>query len=373
MYSDYLAWLITQPVNEARGCIYFVGDTNQLKPVQGGDFLPELIAASREVAEAQREMITDPELLAKKVYEEIPVTTLTTIFRQESPGGEVSQLIDVCYGALYGYDPREDHLEYVNGASHRVRGKPLDDNVIFIDTSDIEAIRVKVAEIVRAYGASEVPLPVRKGIIESIPPILNYKYGDGCKFDPVTGIEIGDACIVDLNTVVQREVNPPHRDLEELKLAHTLYRVGDRLNWTKNLYNLELYQDAELMNGQEVYLRGINDDDPEIGRVYEVQDGAGENSALLRIKPDEFAAALGYSISAHKFQGSESDWGIVIAHPSGYISRAWWYTALTRFKKGVIVIGDTKKIFRGHTKDQNRRTKLKEFIVEKLRRPQEVL
>lgn len=55
---------------------------------------------------------------------------------------------------------------------------------------------------------------------------------------------------------------------------------------------------------------------------------------------------LAYALTVHKYQGSEVPWAIVVCHSvhSYMLSRQLLYTALTRAKAGVILVGDRKGI-----------------------------
>jgi ATP-dependent exoDNAse (exonuclease V) alpha subunit len=210
--------------------------------------------------------------------------------------------------------------------------------------------------------------------VMALPPILAATYGDGVSTRTVMdemGNEVkvveGDAKIHDLNLVAQAAINPPHRWLKERKIGKTVYRECDRLMWLRNM-ELTLTME-ELVNGQECYILEI-DDDPDLGVIIVLHCPQPDGGFTQpRIKLDEFEATLGYSASCNKSQGSEWPWGIVIAHPGVNSARSWWYTSTTRFKEGIVIIGQTAKTFSGHTRDQNRRTQLREFIAAALRRP----
>ena len=75
-----------------------------------------------------------------------------------------------------------------------------------------------------------------------------------------------------------------------------------------------------------------------------------------------------YVITGHKSQGSEYP-VVIIPIPQVFtqvIDRSWIYTAITRGKSLVIVVGSKSVLSRGikSTKSRNRKTYLKERIIE---------
>lgn len=73
----------------------------------------------------------------------------------------------------------------------------------------------------------------------------------------------------------------------------------------------------------------------------------------------DFASSLrlAYALTVHKAQGSQHDWVVVVCHSahSHMWSRQLLYTAITRAKKGVILVGDNKGLYDALSNDKPRR------------------
>jgi len=139
------------------------------------------------------------------------------------------------------------------------------------------------------------------------------------------------------NVQLQAALNPPpptaagHRDPTPGDL-----RAGDRVIQTKNNYDLGVY------NG-------------EVGRVLSVDAATGaavveypDHGALAYTGAQAAALQLAYALTVHKTQGSEYPWTIVVCHSTHtyMLSRQLLYTAITRAKAGVVLVGDRKGIDR---------------------------
>jgi exodeoxyribonuclease V alpha subunit len=110
--------------------------------------------------------------------------------------------------------------------------------------------------------------------------------------------------------------------------------LGDRVLQTRNDYELEI------MNGElgEVIHADAKDD----SLVVEFEDGkCKEIGASAR-----FGLRLGNALTIHKSQGSEWDEVVVVVHSthSKMLTRQLLYTAVTRAKKKVVIVGDEKGI-----------------------------
>jgi exodeoxyribonuclease V alpha subunit len=77
--------------------------------------------------------------------------------------------------------------------------------------------------------------------------------------------------------------------------------------------------------------------------------------------------ALAYALTIHKSQGSEWPWVVVLVHSTHtrMLTRQLLYTAITRARTGVVIVGDAKGLERAvaETRDARRNTAL----VERLR------
>ncbi len=110
-------------------------------------------------------------------------------------------------------------------------------------------------------------------------------------------------------------------------------RAGDRVIATSNDYELMVF------NGEAGVIQQISDRNKTMlvdfdGRVVEMTK---EQARGLR---------LAYALTIHKSQGSEWDWVVVVCHSQHdrMWSRQLLYTAVTRAKKGVMLVGDNAGI-----------------------------
>jgi len=129
-----------------------------------------------------------------------------------------------------------------------------------------------------------------------------------------------------LNEVLQAHLNPGARGAQG-------FRPGDKIMQLRNDYEREVF------NGDLGEVRRID-----AGVLF--VDMGGKQVAYERDAQD--ALTLAYASTIHKVQGSEFPAVFVIVHSSHHIllTRALLYTAITRAKKLVVVIGDDRAIAR---------------------------
>jgi len=179
-------------------------------------------------------------------------------------------------------------------------------------------------------------------------------------FNPMEEIQIltpmqkGELGARNLNQVFQQLLNP-HGD--EVERFGCVYRTGDKVMQTENDYDKEVY------NG-------------DMGRIVKIDSEASEltidfdgRTVLYDFRElDELV--LSYAITIHKSQGSEYPCVIIPMHTQHYVllQRSLIYTALTRARKLVIVLG-TKKALQlavSRAESRQRTTTLSERIKEYL-------
>ena len=124
-------------------------------------------------------------------------------------------------------------------------------------------------------------------------------------------------------------------------------RPRDRVIQTRNNYELDV------MNG-------------EVGTVAYVDKGTVAvdfDDRRVEFKGlDAHGLRLAYALTIHKSQGSEWPWVVVVCHSSHsyMLGRSLLYTAITRAKQGVVIVGDEKGLKRAieNTRDAQRNTTL---------------
>lgn len=152
-------------------------------------------------------------------------------------------------------------------------------------------------------------------------------------------------CGVDrLNTELQKIINPPEINKAEIISETNIFRYGDKVMQTVNDYELEWYKTlAE--GGIE---RGTGVFNGDIGKIIDVNIHEKKLIVLFddgRIatydKSQSSNLVLSYAITIHKSQGSEFDVVVmpIISGAGKILTRNLLYTAITRAKKIVVLVG----------------------------------
>lgn len=168
-----------------------------------------------------------------------------------------------------------------------------------------------------------------------------------CPFNKRVGSDV-------INTAISAKYNPnkPVRKNSVLKL-------GDKVLNTKNDYSGGI--EDMIANGDIGYLRSVTyDGKTKMSNVMvEFDDGVKDVKSLTRLKQ-------AYSMSIHKCQGSSAKAIIVLIDPMhGFMcSRNLLYTAVTRARERLVVIGDDHTIIESVAREENteRNTWLKEIL-----------
>jgi len=183
-------------------------------------------------------------------------------------------------------------------------------------------------------------------------------------------MKAGPCGIDNLNKRLQMTINPYFAGAE-VSLEFTKYHVGDKVMQTTNNYEMEYVKYEEngtrqqgtgVFNGDIGYIIGI---EPETHYVtIRFDDGKVCNYAST----DLFQLTLAYAITIHKSQGSEFECVVIPLVPGAPIilTRNLLYTAITRAKKTVVIVGSKQLLARmiHNNYTAKRYTLLKDFIVE---------
>ena len=146
-----------------------------------------------------------------------------------------------------------------------------------------------------------------------------------------------------LNTVLQEVINPAGEDLPELRIGGKIFRPGDKVMQLRNNYGAEWRRDDDWMTGQGIF-------NGDMGTVKSV-DIPGKamivrsDDRLITYSGDMFEEIdLAYAVTVHKSQGSEFPAVIIPVwrFPPMLMARNLLYTAVTRGKKLVLIIGDPR-------------------------------
>lgn len=267
------------------GCrLIMVGDSDQLPAVGAGNVLHDLIDSNL-----------------------IPVVALTEIFRQAMESLIVTNAHKIVNGENPELDVTDNDFFFMNRS-----------NVILAATTILDLYSTRLP---KAYG-----------------------------YDPLSDIQIlcpsrkGEVGSVNLNTALQKRINPPDEFKNEFVSNGRTFREGDKVMQIKNNY------DIPWVRGKE-HGTGIFNGD--MGILVQVKPGA----KLMKIRFDDREAIytfdhanqleLAYAVTVHKSQGSEYEAVIIPAcHVIPQLSyRNLLYTAVTRAKSKIIIVGTREDIY----------------------------
>lgn len=188
-----------------------------------------------------------------------------------------------------------------------------------------------------------------KKLADTILDLCSYRLPNTYQLSPFDDIQVlcpqrkGELGVIELNKKLQERLNPPQPNLPEFKSGIYHFRVGDKVMQIKNNYDIEWKRDEE---------KGMGIFNGDIGIIRMVDKGS-QTLAIdfdMRIAYYTFEMAteleLAYAVTVHKSQGSEFE-AIVIPVLGGYDKlyfRNLLYTAVTRAKKILILLGSKKRI-----------------------------
>ena len=159
---------------------------------------------------------------------------------------------------------------------------------------------------------------------------------------------------VELNKLLQDQLNPSSKNKQEKKGYVYTYREGDKVMQTRNNYDITWSNDSE---------QGAGIFNGDIGRIISIDN----RSSLAVIDFDGRKATytfdllsqvdLAYAVTVHKSQGCEFE-AVILPIMGGFDKlyyRNLLYTAVTRAKKLLIIIGNEENIYK--MVDNNKRTR----------------
>jgi len=285
--------------------LVLIGDSNQLPSVGAGNVLSDLISSKR-----------------------FRTIELTEIFRQSKE----SLIVTNAHKINHGEAP---NLSVVNG------------DFFFVS----RAYEKDIASTVASLVAERLPKSYGRSIREGIQIITPSKKGAG-------GVEI-------LNAELQAKLNPPSRTKAEKSAHGTLFRVGDKVMQTVNNYDIEWRRGSQ---------EGMGIFNGDIGII----EAIDTNESVMRIRFDDRLVSYGfdildelelaYAITVHKSQGSEYPVVIIPMYscPPMLMTRNLLYTAVTRAKKMVIMVGRADVVSKmvANNNELKRYTTLQQRIAE---------
>lgn len=155
----------------------------------------------------------------------------------------------------------------------------------------------------------------------------------------------GPVGVTTLNTRLREILNPRQPSLQEVKLGTEVLREDDRIMVVKNDYKLGIY------NGDVGKVAGIDKKNKEI----EIKiHGPPVLHVKVPFKVAHQLLRLAYAVTVHKMQGQEAD---VILMPlvtsfRHQLQRNLFYTAVTRARKKVVLVGHWEAMSRAVDNDR---------------------
>ena len=310
MVDAYLMHALLDAVTVGTRLI-MVGDMNQLPSVGPGSVLKDMIQSGC-----------------------IPVVSLTRIFRQAQESDIVVNAHKINRGEPVLLDNKSRDFFFL---------KRDDANIII--SIVIQLVRDKMPRYVNAKMYDiQVLTPMRKGLL---------------------GVER-------LNKILQEYLNPPDRTKTEQEQNGILFREGDKVMQVKNNYQLEweirgrygipMEKGLGIFNGDMGIIREINKQTERVTVEFDEQRMVEyPYSGLEELE-------LAYAVTIHKSQGSEYPAVVIplLSGPKMLMTRNLLYTAVTRAKQCVTLVGDPYAFsqMEANTVEQKRYTALADRIRE---------
>ncbi len=246
----------------------------------------------------------------------LPVIRLTEIFRQSA----TSKIITTAHAINQGFMP---DLTLTDKAS----------DFYFVDAQEPEIAIIKILKLV----TERIPRKFKCSPFSDIQILCPMSRG-------IIGTR-------NLNIELQKALNPPTE--QSIQRFGWHYSVGDKIMQIQNNYDKEVY------NGDIGLIQRINKEESEITALFDSKEVTYDFGELDEI-------VLAYATTIHKSQGSEYPVVVIPLMMQHYtmLQRNLVYTAITRGKKLVILVGQEKALAIAikHKKDQRRWSTLKDKL-----------
>ena len=291
--------------------LILVGDMNQLPSVGPGSVLRDIIASHA-----------------------FNVVMLTKIFRQAAESDIIVNAHRIHAGEELNLSNHSKDFFFLERA-----------DVNRIISNMIELVGKKLPKYVNAPSSEiQILTPMRKGVL---------------------GVER-------LNSILQRYLNPQDEKKPEKEFGGTLFRLGDKVMQIKNDYQLEweihgksgvvIQKGSGIFNGDIGVITRV---DSFLQEVVVLFDGEREVHYPYSLLEE---LELAYAITIHKAQGSEYPAVVIpiLSGPPMLMNRNLLYTAVTRAKKCVTILGSSAMIRQmiENTSEVRRYTSLARWIRE---------
>lgn len=206
-------------------------------------------------------------------------------------------------------------------------------------------------------------------IMKNLPPYVDATAYDIQVLVPARKGALG---VENLNKVLQNYMNIKSPDKKEKEFHGILFRENDKVMQVKNNYQIkwtkanrygDIYDDGMgVFNGDTGVIKSISDIEETV--VVEFEEGKTAKYSFNEMDELELA----YAVTIHKSQGSEYPAVIipVLGGPKMLLNRNILYTAVTRAKKCVTIVGSSEVIYKmiENVNEQKRYSGLCQRIIE---------
>ncbi|WP_346847013.1 ATP-dependent RecD-like DNA helicase [uncultured Clostridium sp.] len=201
---------------------------------------------------------------------------------------------------------------------------------------------------------SEVMLEKIIGLVKTRLPKFNVEWDSVRDIQVLSPMRKGIMGIDNLNIQLQQVLNPKSKDKDEVEIKDMIFRVGDKVMQIKNNYTLKWSKNNSseegkgVFNGDVGYITEISEDEDKITVCFE------DDKIVEYEESDLDEITLAYAVTIHKSQGSEFPVVIMpmFMGPPLLMNRNLLYTGITRAKKLVVLVGNSKVV--EFMKDNNR-------------------
>lgn len=200
-----------------------------------------------------------------------------------------------------------------------------------------------------------VKRPGVREIIGAMYTLVSKKLPSYAKVRPydiqvLTPMRKGDLGVLRLNEILQSFLNPPDAGKQEKEFRDIVFREGDKVMQIKNDYKLEweirgnygavAESGCGVFNGDCGIIREIND----FAQYFIIEFDENRRVEYPYACLDELE--LAYAVTIHKSQGSEYPAVIlpVLSGPRMLMNRNLLYTAVTRAKNCVVIVGSSEMV-----------------------------
>jgi exodeoxyribonuclease V alpha subunit len=287
--------------------LILVGDADQLPAVGAGCVLQDLLSCAA-----------------------IPTVRLTEIFRQALK----SRIISGAHAVLSGNIPRINEK---------------DGDFFLLKTTSFSEAKNTILDLCKR----RIPDTYRQDCWDGVQVLCPGRRG-----------ELGTE---EINNMLQESLNPCTNEKEQVTVGSITLRIGDKVMHNHNNYDITWTKDngevgTGIFNGDIGILEIINRRDETVSVRY-------DDRVALYTKEDLKDLELAYAITVHKSQGSEFDIVVLtmFRHQKQLCYRNLLYTAITRARKLLVLVGDEQTLYTMIENDRKtlRYSGLKHFLQQK--------